>query len=71
MSIPHFAISNKELSEKKPIGKTVKCPHCGKKYIVKYGEVVNKDGTKAPSKTLGFVNCGKNSYLVAVAGKEL
>jgi hypothetical protein len=71
MTIPYFAIGNNELAVKKPIGKMVKCPHCGKLHKVKYGETVNKDGTRTPSKTLGFVDCGKSSYLVAVAGKKL
>jgi hypothetical protein len=71
MSIPYFAIGNNELATKKPIGKTVKCPHCGKRHTVNYGEKVNPDGTKTPSKTLGFVNCGKRSYLVSIAGKKL
>jgi hypothetical protein len=61
-----FAIGNDELKEKKPIGKTTKCPHCGKIRKVRYGTVKGKE-----CRMLGFVNCGKESYLVAVTGKKL
>lgn len=71
MSIPYFAIGNNELAEKQKIGKTVKCKVCGKRHKVCYGETINQDGTKTPSKLLGFITCGKSSYLVSVAGKKL
>lgn len=66
-----FAIGNNELDQLEPIGKKTKCPQCGKQHEVKYGEKVNPDGTKEPSKLLGYVNCGKKSYLVAVKGMRL
>lgn len=63
-----FAISNSELEEKSTVGKTTKCPSCKKKHVVEYGTDTK---TGAISKDLGFVRCGKKSYLVAVNGKAL
>lgn len=66
-----FAIGYNELEQLNPVKAKAKCPRCGKKHEVKYGEKVLPDGTKEPSKLLGYVKCGKDIYLVAVAGKEL
>jgi hypothetical protein len=65
--LPFIAIGNDELGE--PVGETATCPHCSEAHVVKYGETVNPDGTKTPSRLLGFVKCGEDSYLVAVAGQ--
>ena len=65
--LPFIAIGNDELGD--PVGETAPCPRCSETHTVKYGETVNKDGTRSPSKLLGFVKCGEDSYLVAVAGK--
>jgi len=66
--IPFFAIGNNELEGKLLVGDTALCPHCKKKRKVKYGTDAE---TGEVSKTLGFVNCGKESYLVSVGGKLL
>ena len=66
-----FAIGNNELKELKPVGLFVKCKQCGKKHNVRYGKIVLPDGIKVPTKMLGFINCGKESYLVSVNGKLL
>ena len=65
--IPYFAIGNRELAQKKPAGTHATCPICGKTHKIKYG--TGKDGKE--SATLGFVDCGKKSYLVVIEGKEL
>ena len=64
--IPFVAVGNDELGEM--IGKTCKCPKCGKKHLVKYG---TDKATGKTTKMLGYVNCGKESYLVAINGREL
>ena len=75
--IPYFAIGNNELANKPMIGKTILHKLCGKKHIVKYGtsREYNRETKKysppRKSKDLGFVNCGKKTYLVSVAGKEI
>lgn len=68
--IPYFAIGNEELAKKKSIGKIVTC-RCGKRHKVRFGETVHKDGTKTPDKMLGFIRCGKKSYLASIDGKKL
>ena len=65
--IPFVAFGNNELGEQ--VGDCAVCPHCKKKHKVEYGETINKDGTKSPNKVLGFVKCGKESYLVAIDEK--
>jgi hypothetical protein len=62
---------NKRLLILKPIGKTTKCPNCGKLHEVKYADQVLADGTEVPCKLLGFVECGGESFMVALNGKEL
>ena len=47
------------------------CNNCGKYHEIKYGERVNKDGTKTPSKKLGFVKCGDKTYLSTIDGKSV
>ena len=64
-----FAIGNDELDSLPSAGKTAKCPVCGEMHKIKYGEVISEDGTKKPFNTLGFINCGKKSYLVSVKDK--
>jgi len=66
--IPFIAIGNEELENQPKISKFAICPKCKKKHKVKYGIDAK---TKKKSKMLGFVNCGKESYLVAVNGKKL
>jgi hypothetical protein len=75
--IPYFAIGNNELKEKKLIGKTVICKNCGKKHKVEYGTSKKYNPIKKQwsepklDKTMGFVQCGKKSFLVSIAGKAL
>jgi hypothetical protein len=64
-----IAISNNELEYLSSVGRTAKCPNCGKMHKVKYGKKVLKDGTKVPTNMLGFVKCGNNSYLVSIEDK--
>jgi hypothetical protein len=66
-----FAIGNDELKNLPEAGKTVKCKKCGKNHKIRYGNKVEKDGTKTPSKLLGFIKCGKDTYLASVNGKLL
>ena len=67
--IPFIAIGNDELGE--DIGKEekVKCKNCGKYHTIKYGKRKLKDGTYVESKMLGFVDCGKKSFLVTIDNK--
>lgn len=67
--IPFLAIGNDELG--KDIGTHAPCPKCKKKHKVEYGNRILENGDKVPSKTLGFVKCGKDSYLVAIEGLEI
>ena len=69
--LPFVAIGNEELEQSEYIGKTILCNRCGKRHTVEYGERVLKDGTKVPSKMLGFVKCGKISYLVSLNEKDI
>jgi len=45
------------------------CPNCGELHEVCYGDKVNSDGTKTPSKLIAFIRCGESSYLVGVNNK--
>ena len=64
-----FAIGNDELDSLPSAGKTAKCPVCGEMHEIKHAEIVLEDGTKKPSNMLGFINCGKKTYLVSVKDK--
>ena len=66
-----FAIGNDELKKLPNAGDMAKCPGCGKAHVIKYGDKIEKDGTKTPSKLLGFVKCGEDSYMVSINGKLL
>jgi len=66
-----FAIGNEELECRPDIGKTILCPHCGKRHKVRYGDEIMKDGTKKPSDLLSFYKCGENIYLGAIKGKSI
>ena len=68
MSIPFLAVGNDELGD--DLKYKAKCPNCGKFHPIKYGDEI-VDGKPVPSKMLAFVNCGKESYLVGINGKEL
>jgi len=64
--IPFVAFSNNELDEKQPAGDKAKCPKCGKNHKIEYGK---DKKTGKISKMIGFVNCGKNCYMVSLDGK--
>ena len=64
-----LVIGNEELDSLPSAGKAAKCPACGKEHEIKYGKVILEDGTKKPSDMLGFINCGKKTYLVSVKDK--
>lgn len=66
-----LAIGNEELEDAPNIGKTIHCTRCGQRHRVEYGDKVEKDGTKTPSKLLAFVRCQKNTYLVGINGKDI
>jgi len=71
MSIPFIAFGNDELEKMPDLGKEAVCPHCGKKHKVEYGKKVLGDGTKVEDKTLAYVQCGDEVYLVGVNGKDI
>lgn len=65
--IPYLAVGNDELGEE--VGVKIKCSRCKKMHTIKYGK--RKIGNKwVNSKILGYVNCGKKAYLVAINGRE-
>lgn len=66
-----FAIGNDEMKALPEITAIIKCERCGKRHRVLYGEEIAKDGSKRPSKLLGFVKCLGKDYLVALAGKDI
>lgn len=68
-----FAIGNNELNNCPPVpedGMTV-CPACRELHPIEYSERINSDGTREPSKMLGYVKCGEKCYLVSLDGKTL
>lgn len=67
--IPYVAFGNDELDNAPPVTETVKCEICGEQHPVEYGDKILPDGTKEPSKVLGFYKCGGKTYLASVAGK--
>ena len=68
--LPYLAVGHNELADKPPLGKTVKCWLCGKRHRVSYGEKVNEDGSREPSRTLAFFKCRGQAYLCGINGKE-
>ena len=70
-AVPYIGFGNDELEKMAPVRETATCPGCGQSHTVEYGDEVKKDGTKVPSKLLGFVKCGETLYLVALGGKAL
>lgn len=65
----YIAIGNNELGDE--IGESVTCPRCSGEHPVLYGERVLPDGSREPSRTLGFYRCGDKSYLCAVEGRSV
>lgn len=66
-----FAIGNNELGNKPAIGTHIICYSCGKRHRIQYGNEVNKDGTKTPSKLFAFYKCRGELYLAGVNGKDI
>uniref|UniRef100_A0A6H1ZCW3 Uncharacterized protein n=1 Tax=viral metagenome TaxID=1070528 RepID=A0A6H1ZCW3_9ZZZZ len=66
-----FAIGNKELGKKKNIGDFILCKSCNKRHRIKYGDKILENGTKKPSKLLGFYTCQGKNYLASIAGKDI
>lgn len=50
---------------------TAVCPKCGDIHQILYGHRVLEDGTRVPTRAIGFVKCGDGCYLVAVDGKSI
>jgi len=66
--VPFVAIGADELGE--DIGEEALCTRCGETHTVEYG-TKTVEGKQVPSKMLGFVKCGENSYLVSINGKRI
>lgn len=71
--IPFVAFGSDELEGNDPVGTHEICPNCGEEHEVGYGEKVNPDGTREPSKMLAFLTCPKNeaTYLIGIEGKKI
>ena len=63
-NLPFLAVGSNELGEL--AGTHAACPKCFKQHKIKYGTTDGKE-----NKMLGFVNCGKQSFLVTIEGKLL
>lgn len=66
-----LAIGNEELENKDAIGDRIYCDKCCVSHAIKYSEEVMEDGTRKPSKLLGFYNCGGEVYLATIKGKVI
>ena len=64
--IPFVAYGNDELVEKPDAGDFADCPNCKKQHKIKFGTTDGKE-----NKFLGYISCGKKSYLASLAGKLL
>ena len=63
-----YSVGNDEL--RKPIEKTVICPHCGEEHDVEFGKNAE---TGEISELLAFYKCNKTgkAYLYGLDGKQL
>ena len=68
--IPFRAVGNEEIKNNPTVkeGDMIFCKICGGKHPLKYGTNLK---TKKKTNMLGFINCGKKSYLVSVDDKLL
>lgn len=66
-----FAIGNEELNGVPELGETIRCSICGDEHEVEYGDLVQSDGTKVPTRMLAFFSCGGKSYLCGIDGKDI
>lgn len=64
LNLPYLAVGANELKE--VAGNTAPCPNCHKRHKITFGTTDGKE-----NKMLGFVNCGKESFLVTIEGKLL
>ena len=64
--IPFVAFGNNELDEKPLAGDKAKCPKCGKYHKIKFGTDKKTDKT---SYIIGYVDCGKDCYMVSLNGR--
>jgi len=68
--IPFVAFGD-ELADLPKLGDKILCSRCGRMHKVRYGKKVLEDGRKVESKTIAFVKCGGELYLVGVKGKDI
>ena len=64
--IPYVAFGNDELKNKSLAEDTAICPKCKKKHKIEYG---TDEKTGEVTTMVGFITCGKISYVVSLAGK--
>lgn len=64
--IPFVAFGNNEISTMPPVGETISCKRCKKKHKITYGTTDGKE-----NRMLGFVKCGKATYLATIEGREI
>jgi len=64
--IPYVSYGNAELVKKPDAGNFAECPKCKKHRRIEFGTTEGKE-----NKTLGFISCGKEAYLVSINGKLL
>ena len=62
-----YTVGKNELT--RPLLDKELCPNRGELHDVHYGDKVNSDGTKTPSKLIASIRCGESSYLVGVNNK--
>ncbi len=66
-----FSVGNEELAAAPELEETIVCTRCGELHEVLYGEIVERDGTKVPSKDLSYVKCQGKLFLVGFQGKDI
>jgi len=71
MNVPFIAFGNDELKKMPDLGEEIVCPYCGEKHKVEYGKKVLSNNTRIEDKTLAYVRCGNEIYLVGINGKDI
>ena len=66
-----ISIGENELQGLPRLGETIICPHCGKMHKVKYADRVLDNGEKVKDKTLAFITCKGNDYLIGIDGVDI
>jgi len=64
-------IGNNELENLPKLGKNIICPHCGKIHKIEYGKRILDSGEKVEDRTVAFVKCGEDEYLVGIDGFDI